>query len=120
MKILRTPDERFACLRGYAFAAHYVVVPDPDTDAATLRLHHLDEGPARAGKAVVHLQGEPGWLYLYRKMVPPLTGAGYCVVAPDLIASEGPTSRRRARTTRTPATSNGCARRRSTGSTCGT
>ena len=43
---LRTPDERFAGLPGYAFAPHYVEVARGDGTDATLRMHHLDEGPA--------------------------------------------------------------------------
>ena len=30
MKVLRTPDERFANLPGYPFAPHYTEVPDGD------------------------------------------------------------------------------------------
>jgi len=50
-----------------------------------LRVHHLDEGPADATETVVLMHGEPSWCYLYRKMVPVLAGAGYRVVAPDLV-----------------------------------
>lgn len=87
MRALRTPDERFAGLPGFDFAPHYVEVPAGDGDAdgvATLRVHHLDEGP-RDAETVLCLHGEPSWCYLYRKMVPVLTGAGLRVVAPDLI-----------------------------------
>jgi haloalkane dehalogenase len=82
MESLRTPDERFADLPGYGFAPHYVEVDD--TEGGTLRVHHLDEGPADA-PAVVLLHGEPSWSYLYRTMVPPLVAAGHRVVAPDLV-----------------------------------
>jgi haloalkane dehalogenase len=34
---------------------------------------------------VVLLHGEPSWSFLYRKMIPILTGQGYRVIAPDLI-----------------------------------
>src|ERR1700743_2025073 len=75
MEILRTPDDRFRDLPGYAFAPHYVEV-------GGMRMHHVDEG---AGPPVLLLHGEPSWSYLYRKMIPVLTGAGLQVVAPDLV-----------------------------------
>ncbi len=31
------------------------------------------------------MHGEPSWCYLYRKMVPVLAGAGFRVIAPDLV-----------------------------------
>ena len=43
MKVLRTPDERFAALPGYPFEPHYSEVPDGD--GGTLRIHYVDEGP---------------------------------------------------------------------------
>jgi len=76
-EVLRTPDERFVDLPGYAFAPHYAHVDG-------LRMHYLDEGPADA-PVVVLLHGEPSWSYLYRTMIPVLTAAGHRVVAPDLI-----------------------------------
>jgi haloalkane dehalogenase len=82
VKILRTPDERFANLPGYAFAPHYVEIPSGD--GARLRVHYVDEGPAGADP-VLCLHGEPSWSYLYRKMVPLLVAAGHRVVAPDLV-----------------------------------
>lgn len=78
MEILRTPDERFAGLPGYAFAPHYV-----ELDGG-LRMHYIDEGP-RDGQVVLMLHGEPSWSYLYRKMVPVVTAAGLRAVAPDLV-----------------------------------
>jgi len=77
MDFLRTPDERFASLPGYAFAPHYVEVDG-------LRIHYVDEGP-RDAAPVLLLHGEPSWSYLYRKMIPPLSAAGHRAVAPDLI-----------------------------------
>jgi haloalkane dehalogenase len=82
--ILRTPDERFEGLEGYAFEPHYVEVPAGDGERS-LRVHHLDEGPPDAAETVLLLHGEPSWCYLYRKMVPPLAAAGFRVVAPDLV-----------------------------------
>ena len=95
MELLRTPDERFADLPDFPFAPHYVEVADPTDPAATIRVHHLDEGP-RDGRVVVLLHGEPRWCYLYRSMIPPLVAAGRRVVAPDLVGfgrSDKPASR---------------------------
>jgi haloalkane dehalogenase len=77
MEILRTPDDRFADLPGYAFAPNYI-------DIGGLRMHYVDDGP-RDAAPVLLLHGEPSWSYLYRKMIPPLVAAGHRVVAPDLI-----------------------------------
>ncbi len=82
MEVLRTPDERFDGLDGYAFAPHYATVTAKDGTA--LRLHYLDEGP-RDGAPILLMHGEPTWSYLYRRFVPPLAAAGRRVVAPDLI-----------------------------------
>jgi haloalkane dehalogenase len=82
MKILRTPDERFANLPGYPFAPHYTDVPDGD--GGTLRIHHVDEGP-RDGEIVLCMHGQPTWSYLYRHMIPLLTARGLRVLAPDLV-----------------------------------
>jgi haloalkane dehalogenase len=78
MKILRTPEERFADLPDYPFAPRYHDV------APGMRLHYVDEGP-RAAKPVLMLHGEPTWSYLYRHMIPPVAAAGLRVLAPDLI-----------------------------------
>jgi haloalkane dehalogenase len=88
MEIIRTPDERFTNLPGYTFEPHYVEVDG-------LRIHYIDEGPADA-KPVLMLHGEPSWSYLYRKMIPVITAAGYRAVAPDLVGfgrSDKPTRR---------------------------
>jgi haloalkane dehalogenase len=78
MRVLRTPDERFEGLPDYAFAPHYLNV------APELRMHYVDEGDASA-RPVLMLHGEPSWSFLYRKMIPPLAGAGFRAIAPDLI-----------------------------------
>lgn len=49
-----------------------------------LRLHYVDEG-AKENPIVLLLHGEPSWAYLYRKMIPILSDAGFRVIAPDLI-----------------------------------
>lgn len=78
MAALRTPDSRFEKLPDYPFAPHY------HTLRSGLRMHYLDEGP-RQGPAVLMLHGEPSWSYLYRKMIPVVTAAGFRALAPDLV-----------------------------------
>jgi haloalkane dehalogenase len=86
MEIVRTPDDCFADLPGYAFAPHYADIPAGGDDAAqTLRVHYLDEGPADAADTVLLLHGEPSWSFLYRHMIPVLVAAGHRVVVPDLV-----------------------------------
>ena len=82
MKTLRTPDERFTGLPGFDFAPKYVEIAD--SEGGTLRVHYLREGDPDA-PVVLLMHGEPSWCYLYRKMIPVLTGAGLQVVAPDLV-----------------------------------
>ncbi len=79
---LRTPDDRFAGLPGYPWAARYV----SDLPAlAGLRMHYLEEGPMQAPLTWLCLHGNPAWSYLYRKMIPVFLAAGHRVVAPDMI-----------------------------------
>jgi haloalkane dehalogenase len=82
MKILRTPDDRFANLPDYPFAPHYLNIRD--ADGTTLRIHMVDEGPPGA-EPVLMLHGEPSWSFLYRKMIAGLAGLGYRAIAPDLV-----------------------------------
>lgn len=82
MKSLRTPEERFSNLPGYTFDAHYMDVPDGE--GGSLRIHYIDEG-GRDAEPVLLMHGEPSWSFLYRKMIPIITGAGYRAVAPDLV-----------------------------------
>jgi len=78
MKVLRTPDERFASVPDFPFDPHYAETADG------LRVHYLDEGP-REGAPVLLMHGEPTWSYLYRKMIPALVDAGHRCIAPDLV-----------------------------------
>ncbi|HEX4489924.1 MAG TPA: haloalkane dehalogenase [Acidimicrobiia bacterium] len=82
MKSLRTPDEQFVDLPDFPFEPHYVEIDDGD--GGTLRVHYLDEGPAGA-PPVLLMHGEPSWCFLYRTMIPVITGAGYRAIAPDLV-----------------------------------
>jgi haloalkane dehalogenase len=72
VQVYRTPEERFAGLPGYPWQPRYL-------EQDGLRMHYLDEGD---GDPVLLLHGEPTWSYLYRKLIPPLTGVAR-VVAPD-------------------------------------
>jgi haloalkane dehalogenase len=88
VELLRTPDEQFANLPGYAFAPHYLEVDG-------VRIHYVDVGDP-TGAQVLLLHGEPSWSYLYRAMIPPLAAAGHRVIAPDLVGfgrSDKPASR---------------------------
>jgi haloalkane dehalogenase len=80
--VLRTPEARFADLGGFAFAPRYVTVND--ARFGELRMAAIDEGP-RAAPVALLLHGEPTWSFLYRKMIPRITGAGFRAVAPDFI-----------------------------------
>ena len=94
MDVLRTPDDQFAGLPDFPFAPRYQDIPSGD--GSELRLHYLDEGPADAPETVLCMHGEPSWCFLYRHMIPVLTGAGHRVIAPDLIGfgrSDKPTPR---------------------------
>jgi len=75
--ILRTPDERFQNIVDYPYSPNYLTIGDT-------RIHYLDEGP-RNGEIIYLLHGEPAWSYLFRKLIPTLTQAGYRVIAPDMV-----------------------------------
>ncbi len=81
MQTLRTPEDRFTDLPGFAFAPNYV---DDLPGLADCRIHYLDEGPVDAEVTWLCLHGQPTWCYLYRKMIPIFTAAGHRVIAPDL------------------------------------
>lgn len=92
VQIYRTPESQFDNLNGFPFAPHYVEIDDGQ--GSTLRVHHLDEGPADAAPVLL-MHGEPSWCYLYRHMIEPLVAAGHRVIAPDLVGfgrSDKPTA----------------------------
>lgn len=82
MDILRTDGSRFAGLPGYSFKPNYI---DSLPGYRGLRVHYLDEGPRDNAPTFLCLHGQPTWSYLYRKMIPVFLGAGYRIVAPDLL-----------------------------------
>lgn len=79
-KVLRTPEERFINLPDFPFDPVYI---DDFKGFEGLRLHYVDEGPKSADHTFLCLHGEPTWGYLFRRMIPVFTEAGYRVVAPD-------------------------------------
>ena len=67
IEALRTPEERFAQLPGYAFPPHYL---DDLKGYEGLRVHIVDERPLKPAtnmQTYLCLHGEPTWAYLYRK-----------------------------------------------------
>ena len=78
MQVLQTPDSQFNNLPDYPFQPKYAEV------AKGLRMHYVDEG-SNSSEVVLMLHGEPSWSFLYRKMIPVITQAGYRAIAPDLI-----------------------------------
>ena len=72
--MIRTPDERFAGLPDFPYEPNYL-------EWEGLRLHYLDEGE---GPPVVLHHGEPTWSFLYRRVIPHLTAAGFRAIAPDM------------------------------------
>ena len=77
MKVLRTPDKRFANLLDYPFKPNYTQYKD-------IRIHYVDEGSSD-NEVVLLIHGEPSWSYLYRNMIPVIADSGYRVIAPDII-----------------------------------
>jgi len=77
-KVIRTPEDSFASIKDFSFTPNYLDL------APNLRLHYVDEG-AKENPVILLLHGEPSWSYLYRKMIPILSDAGFRVIAPDLI-----------------------------------
>jgi haloalkane dehalogenase len=82
VKVLRTPDSRFANLPDFPFTPHYREVKD--SDGTALRIHYLDEGPT-SDAPVLLMHGEPSWCFLYRKVIAQLTAKGHRAIAPDLV-----------------------------------
>ena len=79
-EVLKTPEERFINLPDFPYDPVYI---DTLKGFEGLQLHYVDEGPQNADRIFLCLHGEPTWGYLYRKMIPIFTDAGYRVVVPD-------------------------------------
>ena len=82
MTVLRTPDSCFESIPDFQFQPNYLELADENF--GPIRMHYLDEGPAD-GQVILCLHGEPTWSFLYRKMIPVFSAAGFRTVAPDLI-----------------------------------
>lgn len=78
MRMLRTPDDRFANLPGFDHEPRYVTVGDG------LRVAYVECGPSD-GEPVLLLHGEPTWSFLYRDVIRVLAEAGVRAIAPDLV-----------------------------------
>jgi haloalkane dehalogenase len=77
MRVLRTPEDRFAGLPGFGYPPRYASV-------GAVRLGYVEAGPPD-GPPVLLLHGEPSWSFLYRTVLPVLAGAGLRAIAPDLV-----------------------------------
>jgi haloalkane dehalogenase len=76
MRCLRTPEDRFADVPGFAYLPQYA-------DAGGVRLAWVEAGPAD-GEPVLLLHGEPSWSFLYRTVMAVLAEAGLRAIAVDL------------------------------------
>jgi haloalkane dehalogenase len=76
MRVLRTPEDRFADLPDFAYAPRYAAV-------GGVRLAYVEAGPSD-GEPVLLLHGEPSWSFLYRTVMAVLADAGLRAIAPDL------------------------------------
>ncbi len=76
MRCLRTPEDRFADLPGFAYLPQYA-------DAGGVRLAWVEAGPPD-GEPVLLLHGEPSWSFLYRTVMAVLAEAGLHAIAVDL------------------------------------
>jgi haloalkane dehalogenase len=77
VRALRTPEDRFAGLPGFAYPPSYA-------DVGGLRMAYVTAGPPD-GEPVLLLHGEPSWSFLYRTVMPVLAAAGLRAIAADLI-----------------------------------
>src|SRR6478752_4804563 len=77
MKVLRTPEDRFADLPDFGYPPGY-------GDVEGVRVAYVEAGPAD-GEPVLLLHGEPSWSFLYRKVMPVLADAGLRAIAVDLV-----------------------------------
>ena len=82
MRLLRTPEDRFADLPDFDFPALYADIENPRD--GIVRVAYVEAGPPD-GPPVLLLHGEPSWSFLYRRVLPVLAGAGLRAIAPDLV-----------------------------------
>ncbi|HLQ52910.1 MAG TPA: haloalkane dehalogenase [Streptosporangiaceae bacterium] len=77
MRVMQTPDDRFADLPDFGYPPRYA-------DVGGIRLAYVEAGPPD-GEPVLLLHGEPSWSFLYRRVMPVLAGAGLRAIAADLV-----------------------------------
>lgn len=77
MRVLRTPEERFADVPGFRYPPRYA-------DVGGVRMAYVEAGPPD-GEPVLLLHGEPSWSFLYRTVISVLADAGLRAIAADLI-----------------------------------
>jgi haloalkane dehalogenase len=82
VRLLRTPEDRFADLPDFDFPALYADIENPRD--GIVRVAYTEAGPPD-GPPVLLLHGEPSWSFLYRKLLPVLADAGLRAIAPDLV-----------------------------------
>jgi haloalkane dehalogenase len=75
MRVLRTPDERFAELPDLAYEPRYVTI------GAGLRMAFVEAGPSDS-EPILLLHGEPTWSLLYRSVIASLAEHGLRAIAP--------------------------------------
>ena len=76
MKVLRTPEARFADLPGFGYAPRYA-------DVDGLRLAYVETGRPMGNRPAA--AREPSWSFLYRTVMPVLADAGLRAIAADLV-----------------------------------
>ena len=87
IKFVRTPEACFKDLPNFPYKHKFVEIDG-------LRQGYVEDGPAD-GEVILLLHGQPSWSYLYRKMIPVLSKAGYRAIAMDHLGmgrSDKPTS----------------------------
>ena len=77
MRVVRTPEDRFADVPDFAYVPRYA-------DVGGLRVAYVEAGPSD-GEPVLLLHGEPSWSFLYRTVMAVLADAGLRAIAADLI-----------------------------------
>jgi pimeloyl-ACP methyl ester carboxylesterase len=75
VEFVRTPDSFFQDLPDWPYDVKYIEIDG-------LRQAYAESGPVD-GEVVLLLHGQPSWSYLYRKMIPVLSDAGYRVISMD-------------------------------------
>src|ERR1700676_4726712 len=73
MRVVRTPEDRFADVPDFAYVPRYA-------DVSGLRVAYVEAGPSD-GEPVLLLHGEPSWSFLYRTVMAVVADAGLRAIA---------------------------------------